>query len=103
MTPEELSKLKTEELNEMLAKVDQQLHSMNDQMSAVNTIRALFEDGYEEDYILSYIREFLAIAIKTKAGHLKQIEALHLALAERHMKLTNNWEFCYIGEKEKTK
>lgn len=98
-----MSQIKTEELNKSLRDADEKLHVINAQMTAMNEIRGKIESGSNIKEIEEYIRQFLAMAVKTKANVLKSIEDLHLQLAERHMKLTKNWEFIHIGQSDDKK
>ncbi len=89
----------TENLYEDLIKADERLHTIISQMKVYNDIRSKLEDGYDAEALLSEIRDSLKIAVDTKENTLKDIKQLHLKLAERHMKLTEDWEFVYIGER----
>ena len=91
-----MAKITTEEMNKQLRDADERLHSINAQMSVLNDIRSKLEDGYDEEAILEDVRNTLKVAVKTKANVRKDIENLHLQLAERHMKLTDKWAFVEV-------
>jgi hypothetical protein len=92
---------KTEEMTEELAAADKRLHDVQSQMKIPNKIRAMIENGETTDDVYEYVMQMIKMGLNIKEDALKEIRQCHLDLAERHMMLTDNWQFVNIGEKSK--
>lgn len=91
----------TKQITEELAAADDRLHEIQSQMTVPNVVRTMIESGKTMEEIDIYVRSIIQVGVRIKADALKEIERCHLELAERHMKLTENWQFVHIGGKPK--
>jgi hypothetical protein len=92
---------KTEQMNEELTAADKRLHDTIQQMKVANDIRAMIENGAVADDIYTHVLSLIKVGVQTKDNALKEIQKLHLELANRHIKLTDQFQFVYIGERGK--
>jgi len=91
----------TIQINEELAEADKKLHDIQSQMTVPNMVRTMIEDGKTIEEIDIYVKSIIQLGVRMKADALSEIQRCHLDLAQRHMKLTDNWQFVNIGEKGK--
>ena len=94
-----MTEKKTEQMEKELAAADKRLHDIQDQMRVPNEIRAMIEAGKTTDDIYDHVISMIKVGVNIKEDALREIQKCHLELAKRHMKLTESWQFVWIGQK----